>query len=124
MQNWDIFILVFSGLGIFNSLAFILYISFFGKTKSVISIFIQILLTAFIFQIAYALIELFELNKFTYLSNLYLIGAYSIGPSIYLYIRKSLNAELKIWPGLFIVHYLPYLLISLIKYDMCVFDAS
>lgn len=117
MQGYKIFILVFSGLGIFNSLAFILYISLFGKTKSVISIFIQILLSAFILKLIHALIELFELNTFSYLSNIYLIGAYSIGPSVYLYIRKSINPELKMWPGLFIVHYLPYLLISLIKYD-------
>jgi AraC-like DNA-binding protein len=117
MQNWEIFILVFSGLGIFNSLAFILYISFFGRAKSIISIFIKILLAAFILQITHALIELFELNTFPYLSNIYLIGAYSIGPSIYLYVRKSINSELKIWPGLFIVHYLPYIIISLIKYD-------
>lgn len=117
MQSWEIFILIFSGLGIFNSLAFILFILFFGKAKNVISVFIQILLFAFILQIIHALTELFDLNTFPYISNVYLLGAYSIGPSIYLFIRKSLNPELKIFPGMFILNYLPYLLISLIKYD-------
>jgi hypothetical protein len=62
MESWQVILLVFSGLGVFNSLAFIVYLNFPGKSGVQNSVLLQVLLLAFVLQIIHALLELFSLN--------------------------------------------------------------
>lgn len=117
MQAWQIIILVFSGLGIFNSLAFVVFLNFSWNKKPKNAFFLQVILLAFILQIFHALVKLFNWNLSPYYSNVYLLGAYIQGPAMYLLMQKSLKPDLKIWPAQFVIHFLPYLLICAIKYD-------
>jgi AraC-like DNA-binding protein len=117
MQPWQIIILAFSGLGIFNSLAFVIYLHIARKQSFYKNLFLQIILLAFIIQITHALLELFQWQFSPYTGNLYLIGIYCQGPSMYLFIRKSLNPQWLIWPKQFIIHYAPWLIISSLRYN-------
>ena len=117
MQNWQIILLIFSGLCIFNSIILAVYLQITCNQSTYKNIFIQLILIAFIAQITHALVELFQWNFSLYTSNLYLIGVFIQGPAMYLLIKTSLNPNLKIWVKEFMIHFLPYIVIALIKYD-------
>jgi len=112
MQPWQYVIFIFSGLGIFNSLAFVLYLQLSVNKGPDRRIFLQIILLAYILQILHALLETFDFEYSSYISNLYLIGSYLQGPAMYLLIRKTVKPDLQIWPHQFdfnISHRLFYL---------------
>ena len=67
MLAWQYILLVFSGLCIFNSLIFIIYMKSTRTAQSYKSIFIQIILAAFILQILSALLELFVSDASPYI---------------------------------------------------------
>ncbi len=117
MKGWQIFILIFSGLGIFNSLAFTIYMGFPDVRQKRKNLFLQIILLAFILQIIHALIELFNWRISPYYANLYLLGSYVQGPAVYLYLQKSIKPDYEIWPKGFLVHFLPYIIIASLKYN-------
>ena len=117
MHLWQIIILAFGVLGIFNSLAFIIYLQLKGKQSVLQNIYLRIILLAFVLQITKALLELFNLEFSPYVNNLYLLGIYSQGPAMYLFIRKALTPRLAVWPKQFLIHFLPYLILSVIRYD-------
>ena len=117
MQAWQIVLLVFSGLGVFNSIAFIVYLQSVRSRSVYDNLFLQIILLAFVIQITHALLELFQWQFSPYTNNLYLVGIYCQGPSMYLFIKKTLNPQWKIWPKQFLIHYFPYLVISTLRYN-------
>ena len=121
MQLWEIIILAFSGLGIFNSLALAVYLQISRADSRYKSIFLQIILLAFAIQVTHALIELFQIGFSFDIGHLYLLGVYFQGPSMYLFILTTLYPGKRIWPVQLLIHYLPWLIIALIPYD---FDNS
>ena len=121
MQTWEIIILSFSGLGIFNSLALAIYLHISRRSSPYRNIFLQIILIAFALQVAHALLELFQIGFSLDIGHLYLLGVYFQGPSMYLFILTTLYPGKRIWPTRLLIHYLPWLIIALFPYD---FDNS
>jgi hypothetical protein len=121
MQIWEIIILAFSGLGIFNWLALAVYLQISRENSPYKTIFLQIILFAFAIQVTHALLELFQIQFSLDIGNFYLLGVYFQGPSMYLFIHTTLYPDKKIWPTQLLIHYLPWLLIASVPYD---FDNS
>ncbi len=117
MQIWQIFILIFCGICVFNALIFIIYSFIADSQQAYKSIFIQFILIAFILQITGTMPMLFELNYPFIVHNMYVVGILVQGPIMYLFLKKSLSPQLKIWPKQFIIHILPYLIFNIQKFN-------
>lgn len=98
-------------------MAFIIYLNFTRSQSNYSTLFLQIILLGFVLQITKTVLELLGLEFSPYYHNLYLIGIYSQGPAMYLFIKKMLNPQLLIWPKQFLFHFLPWLILGLLKYN-------
>ncbi|MEZ5070973.1 MAG: hypothetical protein R2751_08405, partial [Bacteroidales bacterium] len=117
MEPWEITLLLFSGLGIFNSLAVAFFFLVIVRRRDGKDVFLSLLLMLFVMQILHALLERFTNTGFPCLSNLYLLGSYLQGPVVFLYLQRNRNPNLRIWPWRFLGHAVPYLLLGTLKYN-------
>ena len=115
-------LMIISGIGVFNSLFFILFILTEKKGNQYLNRLFSIVILFFTLRIATSVVFYFSETLADFIPNIGFAAFFCIGPSIYIYFRNSFSDNQKL--NYFqLIHYLPALFLLIysfiIEYSPC-----